>query len=293
MVILSYGATGSQGGPVAHKLLGAGHTVRILTRDPAKVQGLAGAQVFQGDLADPDSLREASRGAEGVFLHIPFFTERPDDGLTYAKNAVAAAADAGVKLLVWNASGEIPPVRGANPAFDMRLDILDVVTGSGIPYVVLQPTAYMENFLGPWTREEIVRENTFAYPTPLAVKMQWLATEDVGAFATYAFAHPELAPLNLHISGPERLNGEEVAQRFSRALGRDITFRAMPAEEFGQKLDAVFPGMGQGAAQGYALAYEKPEMFSSKVDIAGALGQIPVDLTTLETWVQQRKAAFS
>ena len=293
MVILSYGATGSQGGPVAHKLLGAGHTVRILTRDPAKVQGLAGAQVFQGDLADPDSLREASRGAEGVFLHIPFFTERPDDGLTYAKNAVAAAADAGVKLLVWNASGEIPPVRGANPAFDMRLDILDVITGSGVPYVVLQPTAYMENFLGPWTREEIVRENTFAYPTPLAVKMQWLATEDVGTFVTYAFAHPELAPLNLKISGPERLNGAEVAQRFSRALGREITFRAMPAEEFGEKLDAVFPGMGQGAAQGYALAYEKPEMFSSNVAIAGVLGQIPVDLTSLETWAKRRKAAFS
>ncbi len=293
MKILSYGATGSQGGPVARKLLVAGHTVRILTRDPSKVQGLESAQVCQGDMADAESLAKASEGTEGVFLHIPFFTERPDDGLTYAKNAVAAAADTGVKLLVWNASGEIPPVRGANPAFDMRLDILDVITGSGVPYVVLQPTAYMENFLGPWTREELVQENTFAYPTPLGVKMQWLATEDVGTFATYVFAHPDLAPLNLNISGPERLNGQEVAERFSRALGREITFRAMPAEEFGEKLDAVFPGMGQGAAQGYAVAYEKPELFSSQVDIEGALTKIPVELTTLETWVERHQEAFS
>ena len=267
--------------------------MRILTRDPAKVQDLEGAQVCHGDMADVESLREASSGVQGVFLHVPFFTERPGDGLTYAQNAVAAAVDAGVKLLVWNASGEIPPVREMNPAFDMRLDILDVITGSGIPYVVLQPTAYMENFLGPWTREEIVREGTFAYPTPLAVKMQWLATEDVGTFATYVFGHPDLAPLNLKISGPERLDGKEVAERFSRALGRKITFRAMPAEEFGEKLEAVFPGMGQGAAQGYKLAYEKPEMFSSDVDIVRSLTQIPVELTTLETWVEQRKEAFS
>ncbi len=293
MEILSYGATGSQGGPVAQKLLAAGHSVRVLTRDPSKVQGLEGAKVCQGDMADVDSLRKASSGVEGVFLHIPFFTERPDDGLIYAKHAVGAAVNAGVKLLVWNASGEIPPTRGLNPAFDMRLDILDVITGSGVPYVVLQPTAYMENFLGPWTREELVQADTFAYPTPLEVKMQWLATEDVGTFATYVFAHPDLAPLNLKISGPERLNGEEVAERFSRALGRNITFRAMPAEEFGEKLDAVFPGMGQGAAQGYKMAYERPEMFSSDVDIAGALTEIPVQLTTLEAWVERHQEAFS
>ena len=129
----------------------------------------------------------------------------------------------------------------------------------------------MENFFGPWTRDELVDSDTFAYPTPNTVEMQWIATEDVGTFATYAFAHPELAPLNLKLSGPERLNGEGVAERFSRALGREIGFRAMPAEEFGRKLDAVFPGMGEGAAQGYAAAYEHPERFSTNVDLDAAL----------------------
>ncbi len=293
MKLLSYGATGSQGFPVARKLLDAGHTVRVLTRDPKRVRGLDGADVFKGDMADADALAAASAGVGGVFLHVPFFTERPGDGLSYAKNAVTAAVEADVKFIVWNASGELPPVRGVNPAFDMRLDVLDIITASGVPYVVFQPTAYMENFLGPWTREEITQKNTFAYPTPLAVKLQWLATEDVGSFVAYAFAHPDLAPLNLKISGPERLNGQEVAERFSRALGREISFRAMPAEEFGEKLEAVFPGMGQGAAQGYAAAYENPELFSSKVDIKAALEQVPVQLTTLEAWVTEHQEAFS
>ena len=292
MKLLSYGATGSQGRPVAEKLLAAGHEVRILTRDPSKVEGPQGAEVVQGDMADAASLAAATGGREGVFLHVPFFTPTPQDGLTYAQNALDAARAAGVKLLVWNASGEIPPARSGNPGFDVRLDILDVVEASGIPYIVLQPTAYMENFFGPWTREELVDSDMFAYPTPNTVEMQWIATEDVGTFATYAFAHPELAPLNLKLSGPERLNGEGVAERFSRALGREIGFRAMPAEEFGRKLDAVFPGMGDGAAQGYAAAYEHPERFSTNVDLDAALEKMPVETTPLETWVRDHAEMF-
>lgn len=292
MKLLAYGATGSQGHPVAEKLLAAGHEVRVLTSDPAGVVGLEQAEVVRGDMADAASLEAATAGREGVFLHISFFTPSPLDGSTYAQNALDAARAAGVKLLVWNASGEIPPTRSGNPAFDVRLDILDAIKASGVPYVVMQPTAYMENFLGPWTRKELIHEDTFAYPTPSTVKMQWIATQDVGTFATYAFGHPELASLNLKISGPERLSGDEVAERFSRALGRSIRFRAMPAEEFGRKLDAVFPGMGEGAAQGYAAAYEHPEQFSSHVDIAAALQKMPVELTTLEAWVRAHGEAF-
>ena len=292
MKLLSYGATGSQGRPVVEKLLAAGHEVRVLTRDPDKVAGLQGAEVVQGDMADTASLAAATEGRDGVFLHIPFFTPSPQDGLTYAQNALGAARRAGVKLLVWNASGEIPPERSGNPGFDVRLDILNAIKASETPYIVLQPTTYMENFFGPWTRDELVENDTFAYPTPNTVEMQWIATEDVGTFATYAFAHPELAPLNLKLSGPERLNGEGVAERFSRGLGRPITFRAMPAEEFGRKLDAVFPGMGEGAAQGYAAAYRHPERFSTNVDLTAALEKMPVETTTLEAWVRGHAEVF-
>ena len=293
--ILVYGATGSQGNPVARKLLEAGHHVRVLTRRPegAKALSNAGAEIIEGDLGDPESLRKANEGVEAVFLLVPFFTENPTDGGRYGKNAIDAAKEAGAKLLVWNASGEIPPGRSGNPGFDSRIDLLELLQESGVPYVVIQPTAYMENFLGPWTLSELAEADTYAYPTPNTVKMQWVATDDVAAFAVYALTHPELAPLNIKVAGPERLNGEEVAQRMSRALGRNITFRPMPAAEFGEKLDAVFPGMGEPAAQGYAMAYENPEMFSSNVDIDAALEKMPIELTRLETWVREHQAAFS
>ena len=247
---------------------------------------------MQGDLGDPESLKRAFEGVDGAFMHVPFFSGSPTDGPTFARHFVEAAKAANVKLLVWNASGDIPSARTGNPAMDVRHDLLDLVKSSGLPYVVLQPTAYMENFLGPWTRDELAVRDVFAYPTPLAVKMQWIATADVGKFARYAFEHPELAPLDLKIAGPERLDGEQIAERLTRALGRAITFRPMPAAEFGEKLDRVFPGMGRGAAAAYEMAWQHPERMSSHVDVDAALTKMPVRLTSLETWARERAAAF-
>jgi hypothetical protein len=51
--------------------------------------------------------------------------------------------------------------------------------------------------------------------------------------------------------------------------------------------------MGQGAAQGYAMAYEHPERFSSHVDLDAALAKMPVELTTLEQWVKKHAPAFT
>ena len=127
-----------------------------------------------------------------------------------------------------------------------------------MPHVVLQPTTYMENLLGPWTAPEVAEKDTFAYPTPNEVGMQWVATEDVAAFAVEAIRNPDVADANFEVCGPERLHGEDVAERFGAALGREVSFRPMPPEEFGGIIDKAFPGMGEAVTQGYRMAYENP-----------------------------------
>ncbi len=292
--VLVYGATGSQGAPVARRSLEEGARVRVLTRDPEKAGWLKnlGAEVFEGNMGDVESLRTASEGMEAVFLLVPFFVDSPEDGIRYGKNAVDAAREAGVEVLVWNTSGTIPPERTGNPGFDLRLDVLEHLQESGVPHVVLQPTGYMENFLGPWTAPEVAGEDTFAYPTPNEVKMQWVATEDVAAFAVEALRNPGVADANFEVCGPEKLNGEDIAGRFGEALGRGVSFRPMPPDEFGGIIDQAFPGMGEVAAQGYRMAYENPEAFSTNVDVGPALEKLPIRLTKLEEWVRQNRGAF-
>lgn len=289
-----YGATGSQGSPVARLLFEEGARVRVLTRNPENARALqdAGAEVFEGDMVDTESLRAASEGMDAVSLLVPFFVESPEAGIRYGKNAIDAAREAGVEVLAWNTSGTIPPEPTGNPGFDLRLDILRHLEESGVPHVVLQPTGYMENFLGPWTAPEMAEEDTFAYPTPNEVGMQWVATEDVAAFAVEAIRNPSVTNANFEVCGPERLHGEDIAKRFGAALGRGVSFRPMPPEEFGEIIDKAFPGMGESAAQGYAMAYENPEAFSTNIDMGPVLEKLPVELTSLEDWVRRNRAAF-
>jgi len=63
------GATGFVGGAVTHQLLSAGHGVRALVRSREKAAALAaaGAELHEGDITDPASLREPMRGVDGVF----------------------------------------------------------------------------------------------------------------------------------------------------------------------------------------------------------------------------------
>jgi nucleoside-diphosphate-sugar epimerase len=63
------GATGFVGGRVARDLLAAGHRVRAVVRTPGKAGDLreAGAELFEGDVTQKESMRKAMEGADGVF----------------------------------------------------------------------------------------------------------------------------------------------------------------------------------------------------------------------------------
>ena len=70
MKVLVTGATGYVGGRLVPQLLEAGHAVRVLVRDPARVQGRTWSkrvEVAVGDLLAPDSLAPALEGIEVAY----------------------------------------------------------------------------------------------------------------------------------------------------------------------------------------------------------------------------------
>lgn len=290
--VLVYGATGAQARPVARRLLESDRHVRVLTRNPEKAEDLhdLGAEIVIGDFTDRDSLRRASNGVDGVFLLVPFFDPQAEHGY----NAIDAAREAGVRLVVWNATGTIPPVRTGNQGLDVRLDILERLRASGLPHIALQPTAYMENFLGPWTAPEVAAKNSFAYPISSDARVQFISHDDAARFAVAAFDRPELANADYEICGPERLGGEAIAEALARALGRPISFRPMPPSEFGAVLDSIVgPGAGAGATAFYEAALADPSLISTNIDIAPVLAALPIEPTSLETWARNHAQAFS
>jgi uncharacterized protein YbjT (DUF2867 family) len=98
MNVLVTGATGYIGGRLVPRLLERGHRVRVLVRDPARIEGRAWAgdvEAFQGDLSDPASLVGACAGMDAAYylVHSMYggadFAQRDREA---AHNFVRAAA---------------------------------------------------------------------------------------------------------------------------------------------------------------------------------------------------------
>ncbi len=290
--ILVYGATGPQQRPVVERLLAAGFSVRVLVRDAGSATALAkqGAQVVTGDLSLPETLRTASEGVEAISLFVPFMNPR----LEFGVNALEAARSAGVRRVVWNPTGAVPPAKTGNPGMDVRFGLRQVLQASDFDAVIIEPTAYLENFLMPAIIDELKRESRFAYPMPKQTTMQWVSHDDVAQFIVKAFQTPAVSRTSISVSGPELLDGDGIAERMSRGLGRTIRFRPMPPREFGDVLDkAMGPGTLERVVPFYEALFAQPTLMSSNVDLSAALKRLPIQPTTVEAWTRARAALLT
>ncbi|GAB4115179.1 MAG: SDR family oxidoreductase [Roseiflexaceae bacterium] len=293
--VLVYGATGAQARPTVYELLAAGHRPVVLSRNQAKAADLvaAGAVLAEGDLGDLASLKAAHAGVDAVAFMIPAFLENPFAARSYAQHAIAAAREAGVRMLVWNTSGPVPPVRTNNPMNDLRIDIAADLEASGVPYIILEPTAYMENWLGPWTSRYVTEHNQVAYPLPAQKRMGWITSDDIGKLVVSALARPHLAGRHFRVSGIEVVTGPELAEQFAAALNRPLSYYAMPPEEMGAIMDQLLgPGAGAPVVEVYRAEYTNPEALRFYHDMTEVLTVLPVQMTTIQQWVQKYAAAF-
>ncbi|MFC1878822.1 SDR family oxidoreductase [Chloroflexota bacterium] len=105
--ILVTGATGYIGGRLVPYLLESGYKVRVLARDPARLQGRSWAtqvDIVQGDVFVPDTLSQAMDGINTVFYLIHSMSgsdDFPRRDLIAADNFGSAAKAAGVARIIY------------------------------------------------------------------------------------------------------------------------------------------------------------------------------------------------
>ena len=224
-IIAVTGATGQQGGAVARKLLSEGWKARALTRDVDKpaAQELAslGAEIVAGDMEDRAQLDAAFQGVYGVFSVQNFWL--PNVGyegeIRQGKNVADAAKDAGVQHLVYSSVGAAYRGMGQKH-FDSKWIIEQHIHTLGVPYTILRPAAFFENF--NWESPAILNGIFNAIGLRPEKERQLIAVEDIAVFVALAFANSnEYAGKTIELAG-DALTESQLADTFAKVIGRPV-----------------------------------------------------------------------
>ncbi len=240
------GATGQQGGAVARKLLADGWKVRALTRDVNKpaAQELAslGAEIVAGDMENRAELDSAFKSAYGVFSVQNFWL--PNVGfegeIRQGKNVADAAKAAGIQHLVYSSVGAAHRGMGQKH-FESKWIIEQYIHSLELPYTILRPAAFFENF--NWERASILNGTFNALGLRPEKGRQLIAVEDVAAFVALAFANPnQYVGKTIELAGDE-LTESQTADTFAKVIGRPVKLTMPTARGGGRRSEEEMKAM--------------------------------------------------
>jgi uncharacterized protein YbjT (DUF2867 family) len=225
--VLVTGATGFVGPKVANAIVDAGHEVRVLERKPGSWSkaGIRCQEAAQGDMTDPQSLRQAVEGRDVVVHLVAIRQGRPEqferimvDG---NRSLIAAAKEAGVKRFVlMSALGTTEKTKDLVPYYGAKWQQERDLEGSGLEYVTLRPSFIFGRDGGilPTFR----RLAKLAPVTPIigsgSQRIQPIWIDDLAAYYAAAVDKPEVANRTFELGGPDVVSWNEFWERLKQTL---------------------------------------------------------------------------
>jgi len=222
LMILVTGASGTVGSEVLKQLVKKGENVRALVRveDHARKIRHTGAEIFAGDLENPDDLVAPFEGVEKVFLSTPAHPNQ----LERERNAIEAAAKSSVKHIVKLS------IMGADPDASHRLgrihgNVEKIVEASGIPWTHLRPHFHMQHL---FLYARPIR-NTGSFFAPMRNnRISMVHVKDVAAVAAVVLTEKGYTYRAYEITGPKAVTFGDFAAILSELTGEDIAYVDIP-----------------------------------------------------------------
>lgn len=287
-LIAVFGATGNQGSGVVRALKASGQfKVRALSREPGKYNGDAD-EVVAADLARPETLAPALKGAHGVFLVTNFWQEGADE-IKQATAAIEAAKSAGVDHLIWSTLPNVEAISGGKfklPQFTGKAKVDAIVKEAGFArYTFVVPPAYYQNFSGPFGPQK-QPDGSLGWVLPIDPTVRCFHMGDIselGDIVAGAFARPEEAGdgAYLPLVGDFLSFGDLVGTL--NELGHQLTFTRVPREVYA----GFFPGadaFGETLAYYETYSYLGPGSHSGAIALANKIaGRTP---TSFASWAK-------
>jgi NADH dehydrogenase len=289
-MILVAGATGVLGSATTKQLLAQGHTVRAMTRTPAKAAelGRLGAEIVQGDLREPDSLRRACEGAEKVLATAHSLMGRGREASKYVDDAghkqlIDIAQAAGVQHFVYTSANGVSPDHPTRFG-RIKYDVEQYLQRSGLNYTILRPTAFMEWHAHTFIGQPILEQGQVTLLGRGENPRNFVAGDDVARFAVIALTDPQASGQIIDIGGPENWSNMEVVALYEALAGHKAKVKHIPRgmlRVMSVLLRPFHPGLSQVMA--FSLWTDTGDM---TFDPSETLKRYPMKLTRLESWVQ-------
>jgi uncharacterized protein YbjT (DUF2867 family) len=153
--IAFFGATGMLGKPVLSEFIRQGYQVSALTRNIEKSMALFPEKVnwIEGDLTQSEKIEETIVGADVVYMNLSVNPESKESDFQPEREGVSAI----IKAAKWNnvsrlayLSSIVKFYEGMNGfqwwAFEIKHESIDKIKRSGIPYIIFNPSSFMENY---------------------------------------------------------------------------------------------------------------------------------------------------
>lgn len=225
MRILVTGATGYIGGRLVPRLLEAGHEVRVIVRDPARLRDVPWAgdvEVVHGDLANAADVRSAVDGVEVLYYLVHSMSGTGDFEAVerhVATMVAAAARDAGVTRIVY--LGGLHPDGPLSRHLASRKEVGDILLASGVPTAALQAGVVIGSGSASF---EMIRHLTEVLPYMPAPKwvrnfIQPIAVRDVLHYLIGAATLPPEVNRAFDIGGPDVLRYGQMMNGYAVEAG--------------------------------------------------------------------------
>ncbi len=220
--ILVTGASSKVGQPLVKFLAEAGHKVKAATRHPQNITPTPLVEAVTFDYDEPSTFATALANVDSLFI-----VERPAD--EQAKATVAPLIDVAKsqsirKIVMMTAMGvEYDP---STPLHQLELYLMD----SGIPYTILRPNWFMQNFSHGFLRDMIRYQGGIFVPDG-GMPVSFIDTRDIAKVTMIALTQDGHENQAYTLTGGEAISHEQVAQRIGDATGTPVQYAEINDEQ--------------------------------------------------------------
>jgi len=280
-MILVTGAAGKTGQAVTRALVRVGASVRALVHKEEyqdSVESAGVSEIYLGNLLNLDDLQEIMEGVEAVYHICP--NVHPGE-VDIGVGVIQAAKEAGVEHFVYHSV--LHPQIEAMPHHWLKLRVEEHLIESGLPFTILQPTAYMQNVAA--LIPKLLEGGVYRVPYPIETGISLVDLEDIAQAAAVVLTEPDHVGATYELVGTGPITQSQVAAVLSEVLGKDIQAQRIPYKTW--ETQALKNGLG--SYQRYTLLkmfqnYKKFGFSGNSLVLGWLLGRPP---TTLESCLRR------